>query len=514
MKSSIENALTAKDSDLKTRNDQCSKLQRDLDEVRSKSEHYASQLVNLKDEQRSDDYKARNYQRIKSERDQFEGERDVLTKRAGELELLSATLKKERNVLEERYSELKQRARKKEHDVDQQQEQLCDLKNRLDRTNEELHSANKNLRMERERNAELHEKYISARGDVTSLNENTNDYRHEIKIVREKLQSSNSHCTSLQEEVNHLTQKNEYLSTELEKYRLKCDTEVNKLDTEVKELRLSLTSLSKSRDVLAEENAKLHQEIESARAALQEEKTLKEKETLSLTDELERARHMLGGYQALEAEYEKTIRTAATLSEDEANRLLDRMPPGVSVTGNRALERSVQLTRRVLQLERQNTDACTTIQQLSDALDHLKNTVTSYKSALSLAGQPSASLLQRIASQEDQINTLQAALQHNSLSQGALEEENKTLIREVTKLKHEVERTTSQAGELSAIRQQLQLLQQSYPQVPQTSPQSSRRFIHRADYTRGDPASSTEPKMQQPGPTRAIIITKDKRSRS
>lgn len=510
VKSSLESSVAAKDLDLKARNDQCRKQQQELEDLRSKSEHYASQLLNMKEEQRSDDYKARNYHRVKGERDQFEVEKDGLTKKSTELELLVATLKKERNLLEERFSELKVKTRKQEHDIDEQQEQLTDLKSKLDRTNEELSSACKNLRIERDRNADLHEKYITVRGDVTSLAENSNDYQHEIRVLREKLHSSNSHCNSLQEEVNQLHQKNDYLSVELEKYKVRYETEVDKLDTEVKELRQSLSSLSKSRDVLAEENAKLHQDIESARKALQEDKSTKEREALAVTEELNRVKHILKGYQSLEAEYEKTIRTAATLSEEEANHLLDRMPLGVSVAGSRTLDRSIQLTRRVLELERQNTDACTTIQQLSKALDQLKNTIASYKSALSLAGQPSASLLQRIASQEDQITSLQDALQHNSLLQGTLEEENKSLIREVTTLKQQVERMMSNAGEISAIRQQLQLLQQSIPQAPPAAPTASSQIIH--DHRRFDPTSP--PESRKPlNPAKAIIITKDKRSR-
>lgn len=511
VKSSLESSLAAKDLDLKARSDQCRKQQQELEDLRSKSEHYASQLLNLKEEQRSDDYKARNYHRVKSERDQLEGERETLTRKSTELELLVATLKKERSLLEERFGELKVKTRKQEHDIDEQQEQISDLKSKLERTSEELSSTCKNLRIERDRNADLHEKYISMRGEVTSLAENSNDYQHEIRVLREKLQSSNSHCNSLQEDINQLTQKNDYLSVELEKYKARYETEVDKLDTEVKELRQSISSLSKSRDVLAEENAKLHQDIESARKALQEDKSSKDREVLAVTEELNRVKNILKGYQSLEAEYEKTIRTAATLSEEEANRLLDRMPSGVGVVGSRALNQSIQLTRRVLELERQNTDACTTIQQLSKALDQLKNTIASYKSALSLAGQPSASLLQRIASQEDQIISLQDALQHNSLLQSTLEEENKTLIRDITKLKQEVERMAFNAGEISAIKQQLQLLQQSMPQVQQTAPSTSSQIIH--DHRRFEPPTPAESKKPL-NPAKAIIITKDKRTRS
>ncbi|KAG7175514.1 progesterone-induced-blocking factor 1-like [Homarus americanus] len=516
VKLSLESALSAKDSDLKSRSEQCLKLQRNIEELHRKSDQYASQLMNLKDEQRSDDYKVRNYARVKTERDQLQEEKTSLTKRTNELELLVATLKKERNILEERSSDLKGKTRKQEQDLNQYQEDVVDLRTKLDRITEELKTCNKNLHLERERNEDLHGKYVAARGDITSLTENSQDYQHEIKMLREKCQSYNLQCSNLQEKVSLLSEKNEMLCIELEKCNLKYIAETQALDTEVKELRSSVSSLSKNRDGLVDENSKLYQEIQKLEASYLEEKSKRSNENMALNQELQRVKHLLAGYEGLEIEYEKNIRTAATLPEDEANKVLDKILPGLRLTGNKGLEHSISLTRRVLQLERQNTEACTTIQQLSDALEHLRNTVASYKTALTLAGQPSSNLLERIASQDDQITILQAALQHNSLSKTTLEEENKTLTREVIKLKNELDSMVNETNELSAIKQQLQVVLQALPQASFSQPNTGLQDDHHksgsaSGLPAGNQTSRTDEQGKHQSSTKAIIITKDSR---
>ncbi|XP_045625870.1 progesterone-induced-blocking factor 1 [Procambarus clarkii] len=516
VKSSLESALSAKDADLKLHSEQCFKLQKTVEELQRKSEQYASELMNIKDEQRSDDYKVRNYPRVKAERDHLEKQNSLLAKTTNDLELQAATLKKERSVLEERYGELKGKTRKQEHDLNHYREDAVDLRTKLERITEDLSSSSKQLRLERQRNDDLHEKYITARGDVTSLTEKSKDYQHEIKSLREKHQGCTLQCSGLQEKISLLSEKNDMLRSEVEKCKLKYSAETQAFDTEIKELKMSMASLSKNRDSLVDENSKLHKEIKTLESSYHEAKRARENETSALNQELQRVKNILAGYEGLESEYEKNIKTAAGLSEDEANKALDKILPGIRLTGNKALAQSIQLTRRVLHLERENIEACTTIQQLSDALEHLKNTVGSYKTALSLAGQPSANLLERIASQDDQITTLHAALQYNSVSKSTLEEENKTLTREVIRLKHELDNMMAKTNELSAIKQQLQTVLQSLPQVavnhPQTHLRSDPNLMSSAYRASADQDGRSIEESSHPASTRAIIITKNVRT--
>ncbi|KAK8725202.1 hypothetical protein OTU49_010753 [Cherax quadricarinatus] len=512
LKSSLESTLLAKESNLKLHSEQCLKLQKTVEELQRKSEQYASQLMTLKDEQRSDDYKVRNYPRVKTERDRLEEEKNVLTKRAHELELVVATLKKDHSVLEEKYGELKGKERKQEYDLNQHRDDVVNLRTKLDKITEDLSSSNKQLQLERERNEDLHEKYIATRGSVTTLTVSSEEYQHNIKLLREKLQSCTSQCSSLQEKITLLSEKNDALCTEVQRSKIKYNAETQALDTEIQELKASLASLSKNRDNLLDENSKLHREIQVLETSYQEVKSAREKETSALNQELQKVKNILTGYEGLEIEYEKNIKTAAALPEAEANKALDKMLPSLKLTGNKALEQSIQLTRRVLFLERQNTEACTTVRKLSDALEHLKNTVASYKTAITLAGQPSASLLERIASQDDQITTLQSALQHNSVIKSTLEEENKTLTRDVIKLKHELDSMIEKTSEISAIKQQLQCVLQALPQVslsqPQTYFKGSHDMSHLAPRQSGDNTGRSNEETD-PHSTRAIIITED-----
>ncbi|XP_066973600.1 progesterone-induced-blocking factor 1-like [Macrobrachium rosenbergii] len=500
VQSSLESMVNNKNLDLKSKTEHCQKLQKDIEELQRKSEHYASQLMGLRDEQRTDDFKVRNFNRIKAERDQFEEEKNSSAKKVCELELMVATLKKERNILEERYSEYKAKARKQESELDHCQNDLSDTKSKLDKVNEELRSVSKSLRQERERCEELHEKYVSSRGEVTSLTENNQDLHHELKLLREKHHACIVECTNLQSKVDFLTAKNEELTNDVDKFKTKYDTEVKALELQLKEFKESNMILSKSHDSLLSENSKFRQEIQALELALHKEKLLRERETVSLKEELKKFKQSLKEYQALEDEYAKNIRTAAALPEDQASTSIGRILPGHALAGNKAVEQSVQLTRRILLLERQNTEAATTIQKLTDVLEQLKGKVASYKSALGLAGQPYATVLERVASLDDQVTTLQEALNFNSVSKKTLEEENKSLMRDVANLQRALENQTLQNNELRAIKQHLINIKQT---VSQFTPQQTPEMDGEASDT---PFRAEDP---QKSPAKAIIITRN-----
>lgn len=502
VKSSLQSALNSKDSDLRIRREESLKLHRTVEDLQRKCELYASQLVSLKDDQRNDDFRVRNYSRVKTERDQLQGEKIILTKANSELELTNATLKKEHSILQENFAELKGKQRKQEYDLNHYQEQAADLKMKLDKVSGELSSVTKQLTLERERCGDLHEKYLSARGDVTQLTEDSRDQQHEIKLLRERLQACKVQCSGLQEKVRFLSQQNEDLNAELEKSRLKLTVDTKTLNSQIQDFRASLSAATKNRDTLLDENSRLHQRIQELDALCQEEKMQRKEETAALSKEVQRVRKIISTFGGLSEEYENIIKAAAALPEEETSKVLEKILPGSKLQGDRAVEQCIQLTRRVLQLEGEGLEAYNTIQQLTEALEHLKSTVASYKTALSLAGQPSSSLLERIASQEDQITSVQAALHHNTALKAKLVDENKALSRQVVRLKEELEHTGIEAGELSAIKKQLEsLLQGTSSYTGLTG-----RVMPRRDETVG--TGETGPSQTLPS---AIIITKKSR---
>ncbi|KAK7082341.1 hypothetical protein SK128_005864 [Halocaridina rubra] len=504
---STESMLINKDVDLKSRSEQCIRLQNEVDELRYKCEQYSCQLVDIKDEYRADDFKVRNYNRVKSERDMFEEEKNTLTRKASELELSVATLKKEYSVLEERFKEVKVKSRRQESALNYNVNEVTDLSNKLEKVTEELGTCNKNLRFERDRYGELHEKYTAVRGDITSLTESYQDLQHEIKLLKEKNDSCSLQRTNLQEQVQQLSHKREELQIEVERYKGKYDAEVKDVEEQLKELKQNLNSANKSRSNLLDENTKLHQEFQALEIALHKEKLLRERESTSLRDELESCNKMLSQYQALEREFEKNIKTAAALPNGQLGAALERLLPSHALGGSKALEQSVHLTRRILKLERLNTEAASTIQQLTESLEQLGNKIAAYKTALGLAGQPSSKLLQRIADLDDQVTALQSALQFNSTSKTSLEEENTALIQEVTKLKEALQNFEIQNSELGAIKEQLITLRQYLPSVAaaKTLPSKSDADIPwvnlREDKTVPQPSA------------KAIIITKNVRKK-
>ncbi|XP_045120920.1 progesterone-induced-blocking factor 1-like isoform X1 [Portunus trituberculatus] len=503
VKSSLESAVDSKDSDLRSRREECSKLRRSLEEVQRKCEQYASQLVSLKDEQRNDDFKVRNYSRVKAERDQLQEEKVLLTKTNNEFELINATLKKEHSLLQEHFSELKRKQRTQKFDLSHYQEQSIDLKTKLDRVSEELASVSKQLAQERERCGDLHEKYLSARGDAMQLTENNRDQQHEMKLLRERLEACKLQCSGMQDKVTFLSQQNENLNTDVERSRLKLTIDTQSLNAQLQDLRVSLSAVTKNRDTVLEENSRLHHRIQELDDLCQKEKTQRGEETTALSKELQRVRNTLSAFEGLPEEYEKAVKAAAALPAEETSKVLDRILPASRLQGDWAVEQCIQLTRKVLQLEGESLEAYNTIQQLTEALDHLKNTVSSYKTALGLAGQPSASLLERIASQEDQITSIHAALDQHTAIKTRLVEENKTLSRQVAQLSQRLEEAGIEAGELSAIKKKLESLLQDSP--------------HQGLMGTGSPRKDTD-RTEEKGPPQtfppAIIITKKSRYQS
>lgn len=508
LKTSLETALNAKNMDLKTSLQYCEKLKEERDELQSKVERFASQVINLKDEQRTDDFKLQNFDRIKNDRDILEDGKESLSRKFAETELALATLKKEKFVLDERFTDLKLKARKQEQELSQSKAECLDLRNRLNRITEEVNSSCKSLRLERERCEDLHDKYISSRGEVSSLVENLRDCEHDLKLTKDRLQIVTQQNTQLDEKLDHITKQNRILSDEVDKYKTKHQKETNNLILELTELRSSLSHLSKNREELINENMKLHQDIQLADAAIHDEKMLRRKEVSCIQQELDHVKLSLDAYENLEKEYEEQIKMAATIPQTQSNVFLDRLTPGLSIVGKRAVSQSVQMTRKVLQLERENVEAYKTLKQLTDALEHLKTTIKSYKSALSLAGKPSSSLLEKIASQEDHIATLQSTLQHCSLTRDTLTLENKRLKDNLSQALQKFEHFESQSCELSAIKGQLQGLQMSVSQMTASKlgTLSSRMLLPETVY----PDSSC--RGYQFNAPKAIVITKSSKT--
>ncbi|CAL4061500.1 unnamed protein product, partial [Meganyctiphanes norvegica] len=463
--SSLETALNAKNMDLKTSIHCCEKFKEERDDLQTRVERFASQVINLKDEQRTDDFKIHNFDRIKNGRDVLEDEKASLSQKYAQTELALATLKKEKWILDERYNDLKLKARKQEQELSQAQADCLDLRNRLGRISEEVNSSSKSLKLERERSEDLHEKYISSRGEVSTLVENLRDCEHDIKLSKDRLHIVTLQNTQLEEKLDHISKQSRIFSDEAERYKTKYEKETSNFTMELQELRSMLSNLSKNREELISENMKLHQDIQSGEVALHDEKILRKKDVSCIQQELDHVKQSLDAYENLEKEYEQQIKMAASVPEKQSIAFLDRLTPGLSIVGKRAVSQSVQMTRKVLQLERENVEAYKTIKQLTDALEHLKTTIKSYKSAFNLAGKPSSTLLEKIASQEDQIATLQSTLQHCSRTRDILTAENKRLMYDLSQALQKFEHFETQYSELSAIKSHLHGLQASVNQM-------------------------------------------------
>ena len=414
IRSSLQSCNSAKDLQIENKDKEYHQLSLNLCKTQEKLDDCLRECSFLKEQQSTDDFKLRNFDRIKEERDRMNKKLSELVKKFDDLQVYSSGIKKEKDTLNDRFSDLNLKYRKQEQDLSHYRGEIYDKKSKLEEEEVENKSLSQNLKQEQDKSSKIHDKYVEVVEKVTILDMNLKDSVHEVKILKEKLQHVSHSEKELKLKLQNITSKYEETISEVNEYKLRYRTEKDFTEAELIELRNSLSLVSKAKENLFKENTKILNDLHHLKDLLNQEKINREKDVSILSQRLQRAKDILSRYETLDQEYNESIRTAASVPEAESKNIINKLMPGLSIPGYKAIEQTVNLTRKVLKLERDNTEACQTIQQLTEGIEKLGATIMSYKSALCMAGQPSSRLLQHIASQDEQINALQTALNSQS----------------------------------------------------------------------------------------------------
>lgn len=350
--------------------------------------------------------------RVKQERDDFEEQLQQCRDQSQQQQLQLETSNRENLGLAQRMETLKIQAKKSSNVCSEAKQELTELQRKYAKVYSDCETASKLLRGEREKCADLHQKVVTLTAEATLRSDDLNSCQQERVHLRDQLDQLSSQNDQLQQREEQLSRKCRSVSTELEKCQLKSSRCQQEYEVEIAELRTSLLSLTQQHRDVTDVNAKLERQVLKLKFDIQHLKVTREKEISVLRGDLETISSSLKAYQELEKEYETSLRAMATAADGGAVTSEDaRIFPSLSLKGNKVLEQTVKLSSKVLKLERENHDAKTTIRQLTAALGKLRDSLYSYKCAVTNMAEPAHALQERLILQEDQITVLQAALQ-------------------------------------------------------------------------------------------------------
>ncbi|KAB7498317.1 Progesterone-induced-blocking factor 1 [Armadillidium nasatum] len=455
VKTSLESVISSHEQEIKAKHKENSKIAEDLNALREKLMEYSTQCEELRNNRKLDDYRVQNFDRIKSERDKFESERETFAKEKSELEDLVSLLKREKSIFEERTSDLKTKCRQMESELSKYRNEYYDTKTLLDKGNEDRLKTSSKLKLEQERSEDFYEKFLRARTDIITLTDSLQDSQNENKNLNEKYSQCLKIEKELKQELSDLQRKYHDTENEMSILSSKYNRERDMLKLEISELKGNYNSLLKTYNNALESNAKLLKENQYIQHYDRDDKALKEKEILKMNQEINKLKHELNQYKLLEDDYMSTLKVFASVSEKDKESSEIGLPSSSIIRG-RFSEQTLSLTRRILHLERQNAAACSTIQKFTVSLEEMRSKLYAFKSAIGMAGKPSEQLLEKIRTQEEQILILEEALRSCNESKSIILSDKKKLEENLKKCSMHLESVMVKEEELAVLKKELQ----------------------------------------------------------
>lgn len=456
---SLKSTLSVCKQDLENRTRENEKLLYETNTLREKLTSVTLLVEELRSEMQSDDFRVRNFERVKRERDKYEEERESLLKEKNQRELAYSVCSSEKKVLEERLSELKMKLRQQERELCKFKNDYFDTINKLEKGKEESQKTSSQLKLEQERSEGIHEQFLKARMEIIALSDALQDANNEVKNLKDKYVASSHSEKETTNKLNELQKRYNQVSDELESLQTKYMKERDSLKLEITELKGSYNSLSKNYNSVLENNSKLASENQVSRTALQTEQLNKEEEILKLKQDKLYLKTQLDQYKALEDDYISTLKVIASVPTTKVEKDTQHHYPVSSIVEGKLSEETISLTRRILHLERQNMEACSTIQKFTSTLDQMRRTLASYKMVHASSNRPPSQLLEKIRSQEEQIIILEEALKACNESKDMLSRELKIMKRDLMEAQTFIKNNKIVKEELLAIKKGISNLQ-------------------------------------------------------
>lgn len=435
------------------------------------------------------DYKHENYDKIKGERDGYETEVRELRKKLEKLDLTHTAVTKERNDLNKEVVTLQQSVTLMQKDKEYLNKQNLELNVRCAHQEDRLDRLHTQLEDTKKAREDAYEKYVASRDHCKT------EYENKLRDELERIQLKTSHeIENLQRASkemferenrnlcetrdNAVIEKERALNAErdaqakydqlLDQFRqvqLSSDSRVAELVNQVKlktfELeRAQMVQEETARNLsLCQIECEKHQKkMEVLTKEFYGLQTSSEKCLTELQAQNSEQQARLKTYEKMENDLDDVTMQAAEMeNENEADRVLFSYGYGANIptTAKRRLKQSIDLARRVLQLERQNTLLRRDLERKTGHSSQISKELETANHLLQQAQQPHSYLIETVRQRDAQIHMLKECVARLDEEVSALRKEKIAVLQVKNNMAADLERLLNHREELSVMKQVL-----------------------------------------------------------
>uniref|UniRef100_A0A8D0H6V0 Progesterone immunomodulatory binding factor 1 n=1 Tax=Sphenodon punctatus TaxID=8508 RepID=A0A8D0H6V0_SPHPU len=473
-KDSLSEELNDYKSQLKSLMESYEMERRSRSELEVRCQRLALELADTKRMIQQGDYRQENYDKVKCERDTFEHELLELRRKYEILEVSHTAQAKERNDLSKEVAALQQSVNLLQKDKEYLNRQNMELSVRCAHEEDLLERLQIQLEDAKKAREEVYEKYVTSRDHYKT--EYENKLRDELEQIKLKTNQEIEQLRSTSKEMYERENRNlreardnavmekdravlgekdalgkyEQLLDQYRQLQLSTESKVaeilhqNKLKSfECERIQLMQEETSRNLSQCQLECEKYQRKLEVLTKEFYRLQASSEKRITELQSQNSEHQSRLETYEKLEKELDDIImQTAEVENEAEAERVLFSYGYGANVptTAKRRLKQSVQLARRLLQLEKQNS-------LLAKDLEHQKEQVTQISQELDRANslmnqvqQPYKYLIESVQQRDSQIHLQKEHIAQLEKDVSLLSKEKTALLRVKNQMAADLER--------------------------------------------------------------------------
>uniref|UniRef100_UPI00358E464E progesterone-induced-blocking factor 1 isoform X2 n=1 Tax=Myxine glutinosa TaxID=7769 RepID=UPI00358E464E len=254
--------------------------------------------------------------------------------------------------------------------------------------------------------------------------------------------------------------KHENLREEYRKLQLSAETRVGELQSqlqlrsfEAERSRLLHEEVQQALEQSCLECERSQQKLEVLTKELYGVEAAREREGLELKARLAELQHRLDPYEQLEKELDEAVMQAAEVEDDgtEAERIIFSSSD-VPCTTRRRVKQSVKLARRVLQLQRLNSDLRSQLEKKRSEQDTIIKELNTVNGLLASTHQPHAFLIERARERENENLTLRKRLADTEEHYGRCQKEKAALQHAKDDMAADLERLLNQHEEVAVMK--------------------------------------------------------------
>ncbi|CAF3585606.1 unnamed protein product [Rotaria sordida] len=446
------------------------------------------------------DFKKQNYDRIKSERDQYEHRIVELDRQITQDELQIQTHTKEKENLLLQLAELRQEIIVLRQDKEYLTRQNNDIQQKYYSAEEKISTLEASLDETKRAKEVLYEKHISTRDAYKTEYENKlaveleqlrsrtaleiDKLRESIKEMYERENRTYQHTRdeAIAERDRHiqlerdLQRKYDELLNEYRQYKSTIEVRLGELQSELKLKTFEFDRLQ----LLYEENLKSLKTTQIEIEKLQKKNDLIQKEYFNLQvqsdrrimevdTELNEKRTKLQVYEKVEQELDEVVMQAAQVENDaDADKILFSYGYGASLptTAKRRLQHSVHLAKRVIQLEQANTSLRLELDRERKKKTDIQQELGNANKILDQAQQPYDFLIATVRNKDAQLKKVHDTIEQLEKQLRECENERQSLIKTNNQLTKDIEKLLEYQEPLKVMKTVIMNLQHQDPQKP------------------------------------------------